>query len=305
MTRYVFIVRDSHSIFLAGLPAHGQNLGAVTTLQYFSDEGPKGRVKTRENSTAISTIGESEAGRYCDVEFGPSIVMEELMSVSAPPPSTNNEVGSDNIIPREIASFIAHRRYLYVGFILLIVASAAVALIKFDASIWLTAIGLAMTGAYVIFTLFLVILTYNLFKMASSAVQRSEESVRQGERIHRISQIPIIEAVGWRSQDGIFRVHLVNSGNGPAFNVRLALYSQILGMKGLTTTRTLGESIRYEYRLPTALRANSSFPEPTTEFGLGSVQRTMDMCLADLIPDLADASIGVEHDGLFGSCQYA
>jgi hypothetical protein len=32
MTRYVFIVRDFHSIFLAGLPAHGSSLRGTDTL---------------------------------------------------------------------------------------------------------------------------------------------------------------------------------------------------------------------------------------------------------------------------------
>ncbi len=37
MTRYVFIVRDFHSIFLAGLPAHGQGNPTVTRLVCIRD----------------------------------------------------------------------------------------------------------------------------------------------------------------------------------------------------------------------------------------------------------------------------
>jgi len=86
-----------------------------------------------------------------------------------------------------------------------------------SASAWIFWVGDVFQAAAVTLNLFLVVLTYNLFKTASQVNQ-------QNERIHRISQLPILVAeIRPLSFDPYpsYEINVMNEGSGPALDVQI------------------------------------------------------------------------------------
>jgi hypothetical protein len=86
-----------------------------------------------------------------------------------------------------------------------------------DTGHWLSLVSNALAAAQATLPLFLVILTYNLFASASRVTE-------QNERIHRISQLPIVvAAVRPLAFDPApsYQIEIMNEGSGPALDINV------------------------------------------------------------------------------------
>lgn len=110
--------------------------------------------------------------------------------------------------------------YLAAALLVLLSALAVVGLVATrDTPLWLGWIANIFQAAQVTLTLFLVILTYNLFAAASHVSE-------QNERIHRISQLPIVVAeIKPLSFDPYpsYQLQITNEGSGPAVDIDLTI----------------------------------------------------------------------------------
>jgi hypothetical protein len=129
-------------------------------------------------------------------------------------PATEIDAG----IPPEVAYIARYKPVWYVagGLTLVITALLVGHVIRTnDYGGWLSWLGNLFQALYVTLTLFLVVLTYKLFRIATTATV-------QNERIHRISRLPIVVAdIAPLAADHTHRVWLTNEGSGPAFDVRV------------------------------------------------------------------------------------
>jgi hypothetical protein len=125
-------------------------------------------------------------------------------------------------LPAEVRQIDRSKPWWYALALVLVGLSAlaaAGAVATRDTAIWLSWIGNVFQAASVTLTLFLVILTYNLFVAASRVNE-------QNERIHRISQLPLVVAdVKPLSLDPYpsYQIEIMNEGSGPALDVDVNL----------------------------------------------------------------------------------
>lgn len=121
-------------------------------------------------------------------------------------------------IPSEVASIARFKSVWYAAAALALVVSAllvAHAIPTKDYGGWLTWLGVLFQAAYVTLTLFLVLLTYKLFRIAATATVQSE-------KIQRAARLPIVVAdVAAFAEDRNYKIWLANEGDGPAFDVRV------------------------------------------------------------------------------------
>jgi hypothetical protein len=125
-------------------------------------------------------------------------------------------------VPAEVHGLIRYKPWWYAiaGALILLSALAVAGLVAArDTGGWLVWITNVFQAAQVTLSLFLVVLTYNLFAAASRVTE-------QNERIHRISQLPIVVAeIKPLSFDPYpsYEIRMLNEGSGPALDVQLTL----------------------------------------------------------------------------------
>lgn len=121
-------------------------------------------------------------------------------------------------IPGEVASLGRFKRAWYAAAALTLLASAllvAHVVPTKDYGGWLTWLGDLFQAAYVTLTLFLVVLTYRLFRIAATATLQSE-------KIQRAARLPIVVAdVVAFAEERNYKIWLANEGDGPALDVRV------------------------------------------------------------------------------------
>ena len=122
-------------------------------------------------------------------------------------------------LPAEVHQIIALRPWWYtLAGILLVASGLGVAgVLSGQIAGWLAWVSNAFTAAQVTLSLFLVILTYNLFAAATRVTE-------QNERIHRISQLPIvvaeIEPLAFEPYPS-YQLRIMNEGSGPALDISI------------------------------------------------------------------------------------
>jgi hypothetical protein len=132
-----------------------------------------------------------------------------------------NRVAAFDYLPAEVRRLNNLKPWWYAAATLLILSSGlAVAGIVAarDAGAWVGWVSTTFTAAQVTLNFFLVVLTYNLFASSSRVTE-------QNERIHRISQLPILVA----EMDALsfdpypsYEVRIFNEGSGPALDIEVA-----------------------------------------------------------------------------------
>ena len=133
-----------------------------------------------------------------------------------------NRLDDVDYVPAEVHRLIRYKPWWYaVAAALILLSALAVAglVAARDAGAWLVWITNVFQAAQVTLSLFLVVLTYNLFAAASRVTE-------QNERIHRISQLPIVVAeIKPLSFDPYpsYEIRILNEGSGPALDVQLTL----------------------------------------------------------------------------------
>jgi hypothetical protein len=125
-------------------------------------------------------------------------------------------LASGEEVPVELAYLARYRAFWYVGGPIALILSALLVghiIPTRDYGGWLTWLGNALQAVYVTLTLFLVVLTYKLFRIAAMASAQSE-------RVHRIGQLPVVVAdIMPLADDYTHKLWLTNEGSGPAFDV--------------------------------------------------------------------------------------
>lgn len=125
---------------------------------------------------------------------------------------------SNGYLPPELAR-IGHLKGVWYALACVLVIFSAIWLAGFlqvpDSRSWLIWISNTIQVVQTTLSLFLVVLTYNLFNVASRVTE-------QTERIHRISQLPILVAdVKPFSLEPYpsYQIRVVNEGSGPALDI--------------------------------------------------------------------------------------
>lgn len=128
--------------------------------------------------------------------------------------------------PIELHRLSAFRPWWYAFAVIALLASALLVVAQIPAAqtgAWLSWVANAFQGVQATLTFFLVVLTYKLFEVASRVTE-------QNERIHRISQLPIIVAeIEPLSFDPFpsYQIQIINEGSGPAFDIDVRLYYRL------------------------------------------------------------------------------
>lgn len=125
---------------------------------------------------------------------------------------------SNGYLPPELAR-IGHLKGVWYALACILVIVSAIWLAGIlpvpDSRAWLTWISNTIQAVQTTLSLFLVVLTYNLFNVASRVTE-------QNERIHRISQLPIVVAdvkpFSLRPYPS-YQIRVVNEGSGPALDI--------------------------------------------------------------------------------------
>jgi hypothetical protein len=132
----------------------------------------------------------------------------------------SNRADDIDDLPPELRYLHYYKRWWYAVAALLVIAGGVLLVGRVStesASMWIFWVGDVFQAAAVTLNLFLVVLTYNLFKTASQVTQ-------QNERIHRISQLPILVAeIRPLSFDPYpsYEINVMNEGSGPALDVQI------------------------------------------------------------------------------------
>jgi hypothetical protein len=130
------------------------------------------------------------------------------------------------IAPIELHQLSAFRPWWYALAVIALLASALLVVAQIPAAqtgAWLSWVANAFQAVQATLTFFLVVLTYKLFEVASRVTG-------QNERIHRISQLPIIVAeIEPLSFDPFpsYQIQIFNEGSGPAFDIDVRLYYRL------------------------------------------------------------------------------
>ncbi len=123
--------------------------------------------------------------------------------------------------PPELTRLREYRSWWYVAAAVCIILTALLVagVLPGRSGDWLAWVGNGFEAVYVTLNFFLVVLTYNLFQSATRVTE-------QNERIHRVSQLPIVVAeIEPLTHDPrpSYSIQISNEGNGPAFDINISL----------------------------------------------------------------------------------